>query len=191
MSALLAMPCILREAVAVADSALPHAALPVWRARPNSGLAFYRKHTLALLTRYLHTSMELGRAPCILGRTVLRGRVTNCRLRTLEDLLIFVFDVEKCLKMLDRASQAVIAHIALEDYTPAETADILRESERTIHRIYGAAMDRLTRLFLETGLLALPEPGLSRGIEEIERNEPTKQTTYLAVTRKKVGSVKR
>lgn len=168
-----ALPWILSSARAVAD-----AALPVWRVRPTEGLSFYRKHTLEILSRYLYTSMELGRSPCILGRTVFRGRVSHCRLRTLEDLMIFVFDVEKSLSKLDGVSQSVLARMVLEDYTPAETAAILEESERTIHRIYVAAMDRLTQLFLETGLLEVPEENLSSGPEEIESNDATKQSTY-------------
>ena len=149
MSALLAMPCILVAAKAVADGSQP-----AWRPRPLEGLAFYRGQTLQLLRQYLRTSMELGRAPCVLGKTVFRGRVSYRRATSLEDLLIFVLDVEKCLRRLDRVSQSVIAHIALEDCSPAQTALLLREGERTVRRMYGAAMDRLTRLFLETGMMA-------------------------------------
>ena len=99
MSAALAMPCIVAMATAVAE--------PLSRARPKpiAGFAFYRKHTLALLHRYLRISMEIGRAPSALGRIVLRGRVSSYRLRTFEDGMIFVFDVEKALKRLDRLSR--------------------------------------------------------------------------------------
>jgi len=189
MSALLAMPSILPEAAAVADAGFPASGFPVGRPRPLGGLAFYRRFTLTLLTRYLHTSMELGRAPCILGLAVMRGKVSSRRRGTLEDMLIFVLDIEKGLSTLDRVSQTVIAHVALEDYTPAQTADIMRESERTIHRIYAAAMDRLTRIFLGNGLLDPSESDVSRGRREIQSNDSTKQTSYISLSRKKVGSV--
>ena len=89
MSAVPAMPCIVATATAVAES--------VSRARPKPivGFAFYRKHTLALLHRYLRISLEIGRAPSALGRIVLRGRVSSYRLRTFEDGMIFVLDMEK------------------------------------------------------------------------------------------------
>jgi hypothetical protein len=173
MSAVPVLGCVLRAAAATTEQSLP-----VWRRRPVDGLAFYRKHTLDLLQRYLETSMVLGRSPCILGRTVMRGRASSVRMRTFEDLLIFVFDVEKCLKQLDQASQTVVARMALEDFSPGETAHILHESERTIHRIYAAAMDRLTRLFLENELLTTPGENLSRETEETESNNTRKQVTY-------------
>lgn len=143
MSAVRAVPCILQAA----------ADLPVTRTRPIGGLAFYRKHTVALLRRYLAISMELGRTPCVLGTIVFRGRVSSYRIRSFEDLVIFIFDVEKCLKRLDAASQAAVAHIALENYTYEETAKITGSSVRSVTRIYGTALDRLTQWFLDCGLL--------------------------------------
>lgn len=148
MSAALAFPLVLASAQGVAESSLPSA-----RGRTIDGFAFYRRHTVALLRRYLRISMEVGRAPCILGNVVFRGRVSSYRMTTFEDLMIFIFDVEKCLKQLDRASQTVVAHMALEDYTVLETAMITKDSERSVSRIYNEALDRLTRQFLDYGLL--------------------------------------
>lgn len=173
MSAVPVLGCVLRAAAATDERSLP-----VGRRRPVDGLAFYRKHTLGLLQRYLETSMAVGRSPCILGRTVMRGRASSVRMRTFEDLLIFVFDVEKCLKQLDQASQTVLARMALENFSPSETAHILHESERTIHRIYAAAMDRLTHLFLQNELLTAPGDTLSRGADETESNNTRKHATY-------------
>lgn len=148
MSAVLATPCVLRAAADLSENDLP-----VWRARPIEGLAFYRKHTVALLRRYLAISMELGRTPCVLGTIVFRGRVSSYRIRSFEDLVIFIFDVEKCLKRLDPQSQAAVAHIALEDYTYEEAAAMIGTSVRSVTQVYGTALDRLTRWFLDCGLL--------------------------------------
>jgi hypothetical protein len=148
MSAAAALPCIVESSLAAAD-----AGLPVWRPKPVGGVAFYRKHCAGLLRRYMQASMELGRTPCVLGKMVFRGRVSSYRLTTFEDMVIFILDIEKCLKRLDPVSQAVIAHVVLEDYSIVETAAIVGESERSIARIYGAALDRLTRLFLDRRLL--------------------------------------
>ena len=166
MSAALAMPYIVATASAAAE-----ANLPVWRPRPIDGLAFYRKHTVTLLRRYLQISMEIGRVPCVLGNTTFRGRVSHYRLRTFEYGLIFVLDVEKCLKQLDRLSRTVVGHVALEDHTPPEAAILTGESVRSIGRIYHEALDRLTRVFLTLRLLDADVENLSRGRGEIEGNE--------------------
>ena len=158
MSAALAMPCVLPEAQAVAQPDLP-----VYRPKPIDGLAFYRKHSTALLQRYMRASMELGRTPCLLGNLVFRGRVSSYRVTSFEDIVIFVLDVEKCLKRLDRSSQEVVAHVALECYTVEEAAGITGESERSAARIYAEAMDRLTQLFLDFGLLDPNVENLSSG----------------------------
>lgn len=168
MSAVLAMPYTMATATAVSDCPLPLA-----RPKPIIGFALYRKHTLALLQRYLRMSMELGRAPSVLGRITLRGRVSSYRLRTFEDRLIFILDVEKCIDRLDRLSQQVVAHVALEAYSLVEAAGLTRESERSLARIYGAAMDRLTALFLQRGLLEANVENLSRGEVKIGSNETT------------------
>src|ERR1035438_6934100 len=42
-------------------------------AQPEISLAFYRKHTENMLRRYLYASMQVGRAPSILGDPVGRG----------------------------------------------------------------------------------------------------------------------
>jgi hypothetical protein len=167
MSAAPAMPCIVPVATAVAEQ------FPLARPKPIAGYAFYRKHTLALLNRYLRISMEIGRAPSALGRIVLRGRVSSYRLRTFEDGIIFVLDVEKALKQLDRLSRAVVNRVALEDYSIPEAAALTGESERSINRIYGEAMDRLTAVFLQFGLLMPNVENLSRGEAKIQSNETT------------------
>jgi hypothetical protein len=160
-----AMPCLLAAAEAAED-------LPVFRAKPIDGLAFYRKHTLGLLRRYLRLSMELGRAPSVLGKIVLRGRVSSYRLRSFEDGLIFVLDVEKCIHQLDRLSRAIVVHVALEDYSVIEAATLMRESLRSATRIYNEGIDRLTAKFLQKGLLQPNVEKLSSVQAEFEGNDP-------------------
>jgi hypothetical protein len=157
---------VLDTAQAVAESPLP-----AWRTRTIEGYAFYRKHTVALLHRYLRVSMELGRTPSLLGNVVFRGRVSSHRMTTFEDLLIFVFDIEKCLRQLDPGSQAVIAHMVLENYTALETAAITNESFRSVMRIYADALDYLTRQFLDFGLLDRNVENLSRGKAKNQSND--------------------
>ena len=134
------------------------AAKPSPRAVPNEPietLAFYRKHTEALLRRYMQLSMEMGRTPSVLGNCVFRGRVSSYRLHSFEDAVIFVFDIEKCLKRLDKFAQDLIARIALQEYSQGETATLTGQSLRTVIRKYGASIDQLTAIFLETKLLCI------------------------------------
>ena len=116
-------------------------------------LAFYRKYTEALLRRYMKLSMEAGRAPSLLGREMFRGRVTHYRVQGFDDVVIFVHDVESCLKLLDREQNRLIRRIALQEYTQTETAAMLNVPVRTLVRRYESALDRLTRLFLDRRLL--------------------------------------
>jgi Sigma-70, region 4 len=116
-------------------------------------LAFYRKYTEGLLRRYVKLSMEAGRAPSLLGREMFRGKVTNYRVHSFEDVVIFVHDVETCLKKLDEGQQHLVRRIALQEFTQAETSSLLRLSLRTVHRRYADALDELTEIFLERKLL--------------------------------------
>jgi hypothetical protein len=116
-------------------------------------LAFYRKYTEGMLRRYVKLSMEAGRAPSLLGREMFRGKVTNYRVQSFEDVVIFVHDVESCLKKLDEGQQHLVRRIALQEFTQAETAGLLGLSLRTVHRRYADALDELTEIFLERNLL--------------------------------------
>ncbi len=118
-----------------------------------SGVFFYRKHTEALLRQYMQVSLQMGRVPSILGSCMFRGRVSSYRVRSFEDAVIFVFDVERCLKRLDRQGLELISRIALQEYTQAEAAELTGQSTRSVVTKYGAALDRLTERFLACDLL--------------------------------------
>ena len=123
---------------------------------PVATFAFYRKHTENLLRRYLYASMQVGRSPNLLGESVGRGWVSSRRVRTFEDALIFVLDVERCLKKLTNLDRQMISRIILQEYTQAETAVLLGISVRTICIKLPQAIDRLTESLVESDLLTLP-----------------------------------
>ena len=99
---------------------------------PVVSLAFYRKHTESLLRRYLYASMQVGRAPSILGDPIARGWCSSRPVRTFEDAVIFVLDVEKCLNQLGSLDRQMLSRIVLQEYTQAEAASLLGMSVRTI-----------------------------------------------------------
>ena len=86
-------------------------------------LAFYRKYTEALLRRYTQMSMEIARVPSLLGRELFRGKVTNYVVHGFDDVVIFVHDVEQCLKKLNLETYQIIERIGLQEYTLEETAE--------------------------------------------------------------------
>ena len=71
------------EGPAIVPAAKPAARAPA--AGPLVSLGFYRKHTESLLRRYLYASMQVGRAPNILGDPIARGWCSSRPVRTFED----------------------------------------------------------------------------------------------------------
>ena len=138
--------------------------MPVSRFAGMPELRFYRKYTEGMLRRYLRLSMEKGRVPSLLGQEMFRGRVTTYKIRSFEDVVIFVHDVEMCLRRLTETEQDLLERIAIQEYTQGEAAGLLGMSLRTVVRKYAAAVDELTGHFLETGLL---EPLLACQDEEV------------------------
>ncbi len=139
---------------------------PVPAAKPNVeadadgalvSLGFYRKHTESMLRRYLYASMQVGRAPSILGDPIARGWASSRTVRTFEDAVIFVLDVEKCLAKLDSLDREMLSRIVIQEYTQTEASPLLGMSVRTISYKFPRALDRLTAKLLEAGLLILPQ----------------------------------
>lgn len=124
---------------------------------PEVSLAFYRKHTEKILRRYLYASMQVGRAPSILSDPVGRGWASSRPIRTFEDAVIFVLDVERCLDRLGPLDRQILSRVVLQEYTQAETAVLLGMSARSISYKFPQALDRLTEHLLATGLLVLPQ----------------------------------
>jgi hypothetical protein len=125
-------------------------------ATPVTSVAFYRKHTENMLRRYLYASMQVGRAPSILGDPVGRGWASSRPVRTFEDAVIFVLDMEKCLDTLNSLDRQLLSRIVLQEYTHAEAATLIGMSVRAISYKLPDALDRLTEKLLASGLLVLP-----------------------------------
>jgi Sigma-70, region 4 len=123
---------------------------------PPISLAFYRKHTESMLRRYLYASMQVGRAPSILSDPVARGWASSRPIRTFEDAVIFVLDVERCLERLSPLDRQMLSRVVLQEYTQAEAATILGMSPRTMSYKFPQALDRLTEKLPEANLLLLP-----------------------------------
>ncbi len=126
-------------------------------------LWLYRDRTVGLLKRYGQLSVTVGRLPSLLGRELFRTQVTSYRATSFEDAVIFVHDIARGLTKLNHFEGKLIAKIVLQDYTQNETACLLGCRRRTVGRRFPEALDRLTDIFLEAGLLVrLPDTDVAR-----------------------------
>ncbi|HEY4053526.1 MAG TPA: hypothetical protein VGL74_07285 [Terriglobales bacterium] len=119
----------------------------------NPDMWLYRERTVALLKRYLRISIEVGRLPSILGRELFRSKVTSYRMSSFEDGVIFVHDVEQALDQLQLFPRQIIAAVLFQEYTHEEAAEVLHCGRRTIAREFPVALDQISEIFLEGGLL--------------------------------------
>lgn len=101
--------------------------------------------------------MLLGRTPTLLGDPVARGWASSRPVRSFEDAVIFVLDVEKCLDQLRPIDRQIICRIVLQEYTHSEAAALLGMCTRTMSYKLPQALDRLTEKLLQANLLVLPQ----------------------------------
>jgi DNA-directed RNA polymerase specialized sigma24 family protein len=100
--------------------------------------------------------MQVGRAPSVLGDSVGRGWASSRPIKTFEDAIIFVLDVERCLDQLGSLDRQLLTRVVLQEFTQAEAARLLGMSVRTVCYKFPRALDRLTKKLLDSGLLILP-----------------------------------
>lgn len=126
-------------------------------------LPLYRDRTAALLRRYMQISIEVGRMPSLLGREFFRTRVTSYRAHSFVDAVIFVLDIEHSLERITAIAKTLIGMLVLQEYSQEETAVILHRCRRTINHDYGEALDEVTEIFLQRGILEpMPQPVSNR-----------------------------
>lgn len=124
-----------------------------------------------MLRRYMRYSHETGRLPSLLGREFFRAKVTAYIVVTFEDRVIFVHDMETCLGKLDEFSRQLIARHILQEHDQAATARLLGCSERTVRTYVPIALDLLSEILLDLGLLERISPKREKSCQEGERDE--------------------
>jgi hypothetical protein len=113
----------------------------------------YRDRTVGLLRRYARASVEVGRLPSLLGRECFRARVTSYSMNSFEDIVIFVHDMEQAVNKLGPLEKRLLAMNVLEEYTQGEIARLLGCTRRWIEFRIPEAIDEMTRILLECGLM--------------------------------------
>jgi hypothetical protein len=98
-------------------------------------------------------SIETGRLPSLLGREFFRTQVTSYSVVTFEDRVIFVHDMETCLSKLDEFSRQIIARHILQEHDQEATARLLHCTDRTVRTYVPIALDLMSEILLDVGLL--------------------------------------
>lgn len=142
-----------------------------WDSGRNQDLWLYRKRTERILRRYFRMSVEVGRLPSILGSEFFRTHVTSYSVSSFEDAVIFVHDVERCVAKLNRLSQEVIARVILQGFSQEEAARLLGCPRRTLSRRLPEAVDRLSEIFLASGILEAVEGPKASDEESCQEGE--------------------
>jgi hypothetical protein len=131
----------------------------------------YRGRTVAMLRRYMRTSIETGRLPSLLGKEFFRAKVTAYTVVTFEDRVIFVHDMERCLERLDEFSRQLIAKHILQEHDQAATGRLLHCGERTVRMYAPIALDLLTEILLDVGLMERIESIRENSCQEGETDQ--------------------
>jgi len=113
----------------------------------------YRDRTVGLRKRYGRASVEVGRLPSLLGRECFRTHVTSYSMSSFEDIVIFVHDMEQAVNKLGPLEKRLLAMHVLEEYTQGEIARLLGCTRRWIEFRIPEAIDDMTRILLEAGLM--------------------------------------
>ena len=118
----------------------------------------YRVRTVKILRRYFRLQVEAGRLQSVMSQTEARARISSYKLRTFEDAVIFVHDVERCLLELDPFLQKLIVLAVLQEHSPQTVAQVMHCGARTVERRVPEALDEMTRRLLEKGILPYSPP---------------------------------
>lgn len=115
--------------------------------------SFERLRVILLLQRFFRTSLLLGRMPSVMGGNAFRSNLRGTHPRAFEDAVLFVCDVERCLRSLEPLDQKIIAICVLEDRSEWEAARLFRSHQAHISRRLGEVLDLLHETFCRLGLL--------------------------------------
>jgi len=131
--------------------------LETWR----EDLWLYRNRTQTMLRRYLRFSLEAARVPSIMSREFFKTGVSTYTVGTFEDRVIFVCDMEDCLERLDKFSRELVARVILQEHHPEDIRGGYGLPRRSIYRRVEEALDELSAILLERGLLDCVSEGKS------------------------------
>lgn len=113
----------------------PQAVAAVAPAEKWPWVKVYRRRTRKLLRRYR------------------QSRLHAAVMRDFADAIGFCIDVERCLARLSEGQWLLVKRIAIQDYRREDLAAMLRTPLSTLVYRFDVALDRLSAMFLERGLM--------------------------------------
>ena len=125
---------------------------------PRPEILCYRGQTLAIVRHFFEISSQVGRLPSLLGREFFRARVSHHAVPSFEDQAVFVRDVELCFARLSEAHAEMITLFGLYSFSGNEVAEMLCCSRTWVRRRIAEALDALSEIFLQAGLLRSDRP---------------------------------
>ncbi|HEY5177915.1 MAG TPA: hypothetical protein VII95_20360 [Terriglobales bacterium] len=125
---------------------------------PRPEILCYRGQTFAMVRHFFEISSQVGRLPSLLGREFFRARVSHHAIPSFEDQVVFVRDVELCFARLSEPHAEMITLIGLYSFSRDEVAEMLRASKTWVNHRIAEALDALSEIFLQAGLLREDRP---------------------------------
>jgi len=141
-----------------AEAAMAVVAEPVEQLDPRPEMVCFRGQTLALVRHFFELSSQLGRLPSLLGREFFRARVSHHAVPSFEEQAVFVRDIDLCIGKLNAEQQEIVSLAGLYDFSQDEVAEMLHISRAAVHLWFVEALDALSEIFLEAGLLREQRP---------------------------------
>jgi len=115
--------------------------------------SYERSRAMRLLQRFFRTALLLGRMPSLLGKEIFRSRMDGRPGGAFEDAVVFVCDVERCLRQLAPGDQRILAYCVLEGRSEWDAARRFHCAQSEISRRLGATLDFLHETFCRMELL--------------------------------------
>ncbi len=125
---------------------------------PRPEVLCFRGQTLAIMRHFFELSSQVGRLPSLLGREFFRAKVSHHAIPSFEEQVVFVRDVELCLARLSDEHGEMITLVGLYDFSRDEIAEMLRCSKTWVQQHVVQAVDALSEIFLQTGVLREDRP---------------------------------
>ena len=125
---------------------------------PRPEMVCFRGQTLALVRHFFEISSQVGRISSLLGREFFRSRVTHHAIPSFEEQAVFARDIELCLGKLSNNQAGIITLMGLYDLSDEEVATMCHCSRRYVRDQFAEAVDCLSEIFLEVGLLRENHP---------------------------------
>ena len=125
----------------------------------NLALIGMRGYTRTMIRRYVAARYQAARIFSCLdaSRFSGAGRASFRPIRTFEDALVFVIDMDRCMESLSPIDLELLNRTMIQEYTESETACLMGMSARTVSTKAQVALDRLTQRLIDCGLLIVPE----------------------------------